>query len=136
MNSFILIEKKTKSSQQLKTWFRWRTTQKARSRKTVKSKDLVQALSKPGRSLQPAEMYSKLHYKTEIRPQVNAMIKDQGIVDRAGKLNIIKKVTREKFLAGGDDVKVEVESKLADIAKAKAKQNENTFDRKPQQYLE
>lgn len=89
------------------------------------------------RQLQGQEMYSKLYYSTKIQPVVEETLKEKlqkGMLPRGEKLNIIKQITREMYLAESEDVKFEVQEKL-DERSREAETAECTAERTADQYL-
>ena len=105
-----------KCAQQIKDWFRWRVNPATiiggrRGRQKA-------AIVIPGRmrQLKPEEMYSKLFYKSKIKPRVDRT--DMKGMAKGDKLNLVKKLTREMYGAEEESVKLQVMEKLEERAKS------------------
>lgn len=68
------------------------------------------------RQLKPEEMYSKLFYKSKIKPQVDRA--DMKDMSKGDKLNFVKKITRDMYEAEEESVKLQVIESLNDRAKS------------------
>ena len=66
--------------------------------------------------LKPEEMYSKLFYKSKIKPKVNRT--DMKNMVKGDKLNLVKKLTQEMYEAEEESVKLQVMEKLEEQAKS------------------
>jgi len=76
------------------------------------------AIEIPGRmrQLKPEEMYSKMFYKSKIKPRVDRT--DTKNMAKGEKLNLVKKLTREMYEAEEESVKLQVLEKLEERAKS------------------
>jgi hypothetical protein len=86
------------------------------------------------RQLKGQEMYSKLYYSTKIQPVVEETLKEKGKLPKGEKLNIIKQITKELYLAESEEVKSEVQEKIDERAR-EAKTAECAAERTADQYL-
>ena len=68
------------------------------------------------RQLKPEEMYSKLFYKSKIKPKVDHT--DMKNMVKGDKLNLAKKLTWEMYEAEEESVKLQVMEKLEERAKS------------------
>ncbi|KAG2111878.1 hypothetical protein BD769DRAFT_1674265 [Suillus cothurnatus] len=108
---------------QLRTWMLWHSgnsaSRKGRvaqssTRATRLLKDLLQP--RGARALSEAEMYSRLYYKTNIHPTVEAAVSERGSTTRGERLTIVREVTRQCWEREAD------ETIIADVkARMKAK---------------
>ena len=69
---------------------------------------LDELVTVPNRQLQPVEMYSKLYYETKVQPLVENEMKTAGVLNKGGRLLLIKCLMCEAYEGESDDVKAEV----------------------------
>ncbi|RDB15505.1 hypothetical protein Hypma_004162 [Hypsizygus marmoreus] len=120
---------------QLRTWFRWRTTVKAR---TVgkRPKELGNLLGGRTRLPHKSEIYSKLCYEEKIKGVVKSSIRKDKIHGRGKKLSTSNAITKRLWDAEEDEsIRAEVEARLTELREAKKGLAMTKGPRTPDQYM-
>ncbi|KAG0698530.1 hypothetical protein DFH29DRAFT_1002772 [Suillus ampliporus] len=124
-----------KRQKQLRMWVSWHSARSAShkgraTQSSVRATRILKDLLQPrgARALSEAEMYSRLYYKTSIRPSVEAAISECGSTTRGERLTIVRDMARQCWEREADatiiaDVKARMKAK-----KKSKKSNEDSED--------
>ncbi|KIK77961.1 hypothetical protein PAXRUDRAFT_165274 [Paxillus rubicundulus Ve08.2h10] len=95
---------------QLRTWFRWRTSGSHKVRVLKKQTSVFDALMEPKGtcSLTQGELYSLEYYDKRIKPHVEAEKQAGNITTVGGQLSATCKLSNELLAAESDDVKLKI----------------------------
>ncbi|KAG6809155.1 hypothetical protein H0H92_001392 [Tricholoma furcatifolium] len=119
-----LTEAIQKCQQQIVSWYRWRTQKKARKAEAKKMKKLVKIIhGTRSRLPQVTEIYSDMFYEAKIAPLVK--METPPDATRSERLTVIKRVTRELWIAETSEVVNLVNARLVELKAEKARKLEN-----------
>lgn len=122
-------------SQQIKTWYRWRVSPKARAaskKQTSAEEDFYTARS---RSLKPYELYSTM-YKENFEEELQAQLNIRGVDKKNSglRLKVWREVAQKCFEEEDEETRQAVFAELKRRSDARSAAHEE--HRGPQQYLE
>ncbi|KAG1795424.1 uncharacterized protein HD556DRAFT_1442277 [Suillus plorans] len=111
-----------KRRQQIRTWFNYRSQRSGRSAVNSMTKVIQKTLTNKAKGTRvhtPAEIFSTIAYKEEVKERVQDAIKSGELVTKQEKLSAIRKLTREAYKAAPPEVQALCEEKVREEHKAK-----------------
>lgn len=108
--------------QQIRTWFNYRSQRSGRSAVNSMTKVIQKTLTNKAKGTRvhtPAEIFSTIAYKEEVKERVQNAIKSGELVTKQEKLSAIRKLTREAYKAAPPEVQALCEEKVREEHKVK-----------------